>query len=59
MIDLQAHTCPRGDRRPLVDARGIFCTYVCDRCEHAKRAMYRPEIFTDSHYWADEPIEED
>jgi len=46
-------------RRPLYDARGVFCTYVCDRCEAEKRREFRPEIFSDPGYEADEPIEED
>lgn len=46
-------------RYQLIDARGIFCTYVCERCEAAQRAKYRPDIFTDPAYSADEPIEED
>jgi len=51
--------CPKGGlQRPLYDARGIFCCYVCDGCEAEKRRKYRPDIFTDSNYWADEPIEE-
>ena len=37
-------------RRPLYDARGIFCTYVCDMCEERKRAQFRPEIFADPNY---------
>lgn len=45
--------------RPLVDARGIFCTNVCDKCEDEKRSKYRPEIFEDANYAADEDIEED
>jgi len=52
--------CPCGSslpRRDLVDARGIFCAFVCDFCEPHKRACYRPEIFTDPNYWTDEPIE--
>jgi hypothetical protein len=40
-----------------VDARGIFCTFVCTRCEKEKRKRYRPEIFTRSNYWTDEPVE--
>ena len=44
--------------RPLVDARSIFCCYVCDGCEAKKRNGYRPEIFTDSRYHADEDISE-
>jgi len=44
-------------RRELADARGIFCAYVCDECEAEKRSRYRPDIFTDPDYPADEPIE--
>jgi len=46
-------------RHELTDARGIFCAYVCSTCESKVRARYRPDIFTDSNYWHDEPIEED
>lgn len=46
-------------RRDLRDARGIFCTFVCDKCEEEKRSHFRPDIFTDPDYWTDEPIEED
>ena len=53
-------TCGSGEpRRELVDARGIFCTFVCDQCEDRKRATYRPDIFTDSDYPADERIDEE
>jgi hypothetical protein len=53
-------SCGSGEvRRELRDARGIFCTYVCDRCERQQRAKYRPDIFTDANYWTDEPVEED
>lgn len=48
-----------GARWPLSDARGIFCAYVCDRCEDWRRSQYRPDIFEDSNYWADEPIDEE
>ena len=41
----------------LRDARGIFCTYVCQICEADKRKSFRAEIFTDSEYEADEPVE--
>lgn len=43
----------------LSDARGIPCGRVCDRCEGWKRSKYRPEIFEDASYEADEPIEAD
>ena len=46
-------------RRELIDARGIFCTFVCDDCEKEKRRRFRADIFTDPNYWHDEPIEED
>ena len=46
-------------RRALYDARGIFVAYVCDDCEARVKARYRPEIFDDSNYEADEPIDED
>lgn len=52
--------CGSGQTRyVLYDARGIACGYVCSRCEAKKRAQYRPEIFTDANYWADEPIDEE
>jgi hypothetical protein len=53
--------CPCGSghlRRDLTDRNGIFCTFVCDRCETAKRASFNPAIF-DGPYPADEPIDDD
>lgn len=53
-------TCGSGlAKRELKDARGIFCTFVCDRCEARKRGEFRAEIFTDASYAHDEPIEEE
>lgn len=46
-------------KRPLSDARGIFATYVCDKCEAEKRREFRCDIFTDPDYEASEPIDED
>jgi hypothetical protein len=45
-------SCGSGDpRRALVDAAGIFCTFVCDACEEAKRDEFDPRIFDrDSRY---------
>lgn len=54
--------CPCGSgepRRELRDARNIFCSFVCDKCEEEKRKGFRADIFTDSEYWHDEPIEPD
>jgi len=51
--------CPCGSgepRRELVDARGIFCTFVCDRCEKQKRAKFRSDIFVDPNYWTEEEL---
>lgn len=46
-------------RRELKDARGFFCAFVCDACETGKRTEFRPAIFTDPAYPADEDIEPD
>ena len=52
--------CGSGEARyGLYDARGIFCTYVCSQCENLRRAGFRPEIFKDSDYEHDEPIDEE
>jgi len=54
--------CPCGSGEypaDLYDARGIYCCKVCDKCREEKMARYRPEIFEDSDYEADEPIEPD
>jgi hypothetical protein len=41
------------------DARGIPLARVCERCQKAVLAKYRPDVLTDGNYWADEPIEPD
>lgn len=58
----QANKCNCGsglEAEELVDARGIFCCMVCSRCKKSQMAKYRPEIFENANYWADEPIDED
>jgi hypothetical protein len=55
----EPHICDRDKRRELLDARGIFCCYVCDECEVEKRAGFRPDIFTDPNYPTDEPVDEE
>ena len=53
-------TCNCGSglpREELTDARGIFIAFVCDKCKKKVEARYRPEIFTDNNYEAEEPIE--
>jgi hypothetical protein len=58
--DLITCNCGSGrERYELADARGIFCAYVCSKCEETVKSKYRPEIFTDSQYECDEQIEED
>lgn len=47
------------ERYRLDDARGIFVAYVCEDCEEKVKSRYRKDIFEDSNYWTDEPIEED
>jgi hypothetical protein len=52
--------CPCGSgkhRRELIDARGIFCCFVCDACESTRRSLFRPAIFIDPNYDVDEEIE--
>jgi hypothetical protein len=36
---------------------GIFCAFVCDACEPARRATFNPAIFDGRRYPADEPVE--
>ena len=40
------------------DARGIPLAKVCNKCVEQKLAEFRPEVLSDSNYWADEAIEE-
>ena len=42
---------------PISDARGIFVTYVCDKCRADKLKGYRQEIFTNPNYECDEDID--
>lgn len=54
--------CPCGSgeyRRDLKDAAGIFCTFVCDKCEDAKRAKFNPAIFDGRLDYARSGEEED
>jgi len=57
MSYLQECPCGSGEYpEAIYDARGIFVSYVCDKCRKEKLSKYRPEIFTDSQYWHDEPL---
>jgi hypothetical protein len=54
---MAVRTCPCGSGEPrseVHDARGIFVTFVCNACEQRKLRTYRPEIFTDPNYAADD-----
>lgn len=53
------HQHEAATRRPLHDARGIFCGYFCARCEREVTRSFRAEIFSNPAYYADEPIDED
>jgi len=41
----------------IKDARGIFVTFACYKCEDKKTKGFRNEIFSNPNYHADEPIE--
>lgn len=41
----------------LHDARGYEVGRVCDKCEATVKSKFRPEIFEDGNYQADEPLE--
>jgi len=58
MITFECRTCGAEGAEAIYDARGIYVGRFCDeKC--AIEAGYRAEIFTDSRYEADEPIEAD
>jgi hypothetical protein len=59
MNNMNNHWCERNERQANYDARGIFLCYTCDKCHAAKMARYRPDVLTDSNYWADEDIDGD
>ncbi len=54
------HLCRCGsgkDRFQVYDARGISTGFACVDCVEAHKRKFRPDIFEDSNYWSDEPIE--
>jgi len=56
--DFKTCACGSGEEKyELLDARGIFCSFVCSKCEEKTKKKFRPEIFEDSQYNCDEPIE--
>jgi hypothetical protein len=62
MYNKQPRPCPCGsghDGYWQYDARGIELCRTCDICHDEKMSRYRPDVLTDSSYWADEAIEED
>ena len=71
-IDLRYHFCPKDEREPLYDARGIYLTVVCSVCRDTKLRQYkyvesikrriggrnkRPEVLTDNNYTTIEDID--
>ena len=57
-----ARICNCGSGLPsydLVDAAGIFCTYVCEKCEPQVRRKYNPSIFKPGTPYASSGAEED
>jgi len=58
--EFDPHKCSCGSgeyKEAEHDARGIFLTYVCDKCRTEKLSGFRPDVLTDPDYWHDEPIE--
>ena len=50
MSSIKECTCGSGlPRRELIDAAGIFCAFVCDKCEKHKRMIFNPRIFAESY----------
>jgi hypothetical protein len=41
-------------RYELVDAAGVFCCFICAKCEDEKKSKYNPRIF-EQWYDADKP----
>lgn len=55
---LESHVCDRARSWPVYDAQRIYLCRVCDVCESAKLARYRPEILSGyTQADVDEPIE--
>ena len=53
-------SCGSGQSRyDLIDARGIFCCYVCDICKVSKASRYRIEVLESPNYDHDEEINDD
>jgi hypothetical protein len=58
MLRTQKCGCASGlDSEWYFDARGIEICRACVKCWPAKKARYRPEVLSDPHYVANEPIE--
>ncbi len=53
-IDLAVHTCDPQRKYRVHDARGIYAFSCCPLCEHTKRSRFRPEVFTDPNYDAED-----
>jgi hypothetical protein len=49
----------RANREAIYDARGIFLTYVCDKCRKEKLSGFRADVLDDPNYWHDEPIDDE
>lgn len=50
-LTLKPCHCGSGlEREARYDARGIFLTYVCEKCVEEKLGKFRPEVLTDPNY---------
>jgi hypothetical protein len=59
---MRTRECPCGsghERYELRDAAGIFCTFVCEKCEGEKRKRFNPAIFDSRSSYSTSGEEED
>lgn len=59
---MNVRPCPCGSGKDSYwqnDARGIPLCRTCDTCHDEKMKRYRPEVLSDSSYYADECIDDD
>lgn len=47
------------EKHALIDVAGIFCAYVCSKCETDVRRRYNPRIFDEKSAYAISGEEED
>lgn len=61
-MDHKTTECRCGSGEPryeLLDAAGIFCTFVCSRCEATRMKEFKPAIFSETGRYASTGDEQD